>query len=81
MSLMCHQCQRNDKGRVVRCQKCNRKRFCILCCKTWYVLRINSGNATLFHFDILFDLLYWVLGSGCLDYFNNLLLEVQSLFS
>ncbi|RDX71974.1 Lysine-specific demethylase JMJ25, partial [Mucuna pruriens] len=26
-SLMCHQCQRNDKGRVVRCTRCKRKRY------------------------------------------------------
>eukprot|EP00261_Vitis_vinifera_P023820 XP_010655918.1 PREDICTED: lysine-specific demethylase JMJ25 isoform X2 [Vitis vinifera] len=36
VSLMCHQCQRNDKGRVVRCRKCKRKRFCIPCLETWY---------------------------------------------
>ncbi|XP_027935820.1 lysine-specific demethylase JMJ25-like isoform X2 [Vigna unguiculata] len=35
-SLMCHQCQRNDKGRVVRCSKCKRKRFCIPCILNWY---------------------------------------------
>lgn len=35
-SLMCHQCQRNDKGRVVRCNKCNTKRFCIPCITNWY---------------------------------------------
>ncbi|KAI5401748.1 hypothetical protein KIW84_066279, partial [Lathyrus oleraceus] len=35
-SLMCHQCQRNDKGRVVRCTKCKRKRFCIPCITNWY---------------------------------------------
>ncbi|CAK8574223.1 unnamed protein product [Lathyrus sativus] len=35
-SSMCHQCQRNDKGRVVRCTKCKRKRFCILCITNWY---------------------------------------------
>ncbi|XP_057428134.1 lysine-specific demethylase JMJ29-like [Lotus japonicus] len=35
-SLMCHQCQRNDKGRVVRCKNCKRKRFCIPCLKQWY---------------------------------------------
>ncbi|MBA0834448.1 hypothetical protein Goarm_006802, partial [Gossypium armourianum] len=34
-SLMCHQCQRNDKGRVVRCKSCKRKRFCVPCLK-WY---------------------------------------------
>ncbi|XP_030506640.2 lysine-specific demethylase JMJ26 isoform X1 [Cannabis sativa] len=35
-SLMCHQCQRNDKGRVVRCKQCERKRFCIPCIQNWY---------------------------------------------
>ncbi|KAJ6774869.1 JMJC DOMAIN-CONTAINING HISTONE DEMETHYLATION PROTEIN [Salix purpurea] len=34
--LMCHQCQRNDKGRVVRCLKCKRKRYCIPCLMKWY---------------------------------------------
>ncbi|XP_068306087.1 lysine-specific demethylase JMJ29-like [Pyrus communis] len=36
VSLMCHQCQRNDKGRVVRCKVCKRKRFCIPCIQNWY---------------------------------------------
>ncbi|WJX21577.1 hypothetical protein P8452_10988 [Trifolium repens] len=35
-SLMCHQCQRNDKGRVVRCTKCKRKRYCVCCINNWY---------------------------------------------
>ncbi|XP_022762167.1 lysine-specific demethylase JMJ25-like, partial [Durio zibethinus] len=35
-SLMCHQCQRNDKGRVVRCKLCKRKRYCIPCLTNWY---------------------------------------------
>ncbi|KAL6550160.1 hypothetical protein OROMI_020648 [Orobanche minor] len=35
-SNMCHQCQRNDKGRVVRCTKCKTKRYCEPCMKTWY---------------------------------------------
>ncbi|KAA8531269.1 hypothetical protein F0562_005972 [Nyssa sinensis] len=35
-SNMCHQCQRNDKGRVVRCTKCKRKRYCVPCMTTWY---------------------------------------------
>ncbi|KAI8022338.1 Lysine-specific demethylase JMJ25 [Camellia lanceoleosa] len=35
-SVMCHQCQRNDKGRVVRCQRCKTKRFCIPCLHRWY---------------------------------------------
>lgn len=33
---MCHQCQRNDKGRVVRCKKCRTKRFCVHCIENWY---------------------------------------------
>ncbi|XP_020211133.1 lysine-specific demethylase JMJ25 isoform X2 [Cajanus cajan] len=36
ISLMCHQCQRNDKGDVVRCTLCKRKRFCFPCLKSWY---------------------------------------------
>nr|KYP33131.1 Lysine-specific demethylase 3B [Cajanus cajan] len=36
VSLMCHQCQRNDKGEVVRCTLCKRKRFCLPCLKNWY---------------------------------------------
>ncbi|XP_026389589.1 lysine-specific demethylase JMJ25-like isoform X2 [Papaver somniferum] len=33
----CHQCQRNDRGDVIRCLKCNdRKRFCTPCLKKWY---------------------------------------------
>ncbi|KAI3468942.1 hypothetical protein Pfo_025605 [Paulownia fortunei] len=35
-SNMCHQCQRNDKGRVVRCTKCKTKRYCVPCMATWY---------------------------------------------
>ncbi|KAL6556273.1 hypothetical protein OROGR_005561 [Orobanche gracilis] len=35
-SNMCHQCQRNDKGRVVRCTKCKTKRYCEPCMRTWY---------------------------------------------
>ncbi|XP_017415480.2 lysine-specific demethylase JMJ26-like isoform X1 [Vigna angularis] len=35
-SNMCHQCQRNDKGRVVRCTNCKSKRFCIPCIQNWY---------------------------------------------
>ncbi|KAL5707117.1 hypothetical protein ACHQM5_025204 [Ranunculus cassubicifolius] len=34
-SSMCHQCQRNDRGDVVRCTKCFTKRFCIPCLR-WY---------------------------------------------
>ncbi|XP_004308619.1 PREDICTED: lysine-specific demethylase JMJ25-like [Fragaria vesca subsp. vesca] len=40
VSTMCHQCQRNDNGRVVRCGGCSRrgdrKRYCIPCIKKWY---------------------------------------------
>ncbi|KAI7993895.1 Lysine-specific demethylase JMJ25 [Camellia lanceoleosa] len=35
-SLMCHQCQRRDRGRVVRCQRCRAKRFCVSCLTRWY---------------------------------------------
>ncbi|XP_056693700.1 lysine-specific demethylase JMJ29 isoform X2 [Spinacia oleracea] len=35
-SDMCHQCQRNDKGRVVRCTKCKTKRYCVPCIGSWY---------------------------------------------
>ncbi|KAI4328619.1 hypothetical protein L6164_020956 [Bauhinia variegata] len=34
--LMCHQCQRNDKGGVVRCRGCKRKRYCFPCIENWY---------------------------------------------
>ncbi|MBA0667494.1 hypothetical protein Goklo_000569 [Gossypium klotzschianum] len=34
-SLMCHQCQRNDKGRVIECKTCRRERYCVRCIK-WY---------------------------------------------
>ncbi|KAK9145591.1 hypothetical protein Sjap_005494 [Stephania japonica] len=33
---MCHQCQRNDKGAVVNCLNCGRKRYCFPCLKNWY---------------------------------------------
>ncbi|XP_050381358.1 lysine-specific demethylase JMJ26-like [Argentina anserina] len=40
VSTMCHQCQRNDNGRVVRCRGCpkrgERKRYCVPCMKKWY---------------------------------------------
>ncbi|KAK9691428.1 hypothetical protein RND81_09G196100 [Saponaria officinalis] len=36
VSNMCHQCQRNDNGRVVRCTKCKTKRFCVPCIGNWY---------------------------------------------
>jgi lysine-specific demethylase 3 len=34
---MCHQCQRSDKQNVIYCLKCDRKRYCSGCIKTWYV--------------------------------------------
>ncbi|KAK1369170.1 hypothetical protein POM88_035262 [Heracleum sosnowskyi] len=36
LSVMCHQCQRNDKGRVVVCGKCKWKRYCVPCMTKWY---------------------------------------------
>nr|XP_011468932.1 PREDICTED: lysine-specific demethylase JMJ25-like isoform X3 [Fragaria vesca subsp. vesca] len=35
-SLMCHQCQRNDKNGVVHCSLCKAKRFCYECIERWY---------------------------------------------
>ncbi|XP_061372854.1 lysine-specific demethylase JMJ27 [Gastrolobium bilobum] len=35
-SLMCHQCQRNDKTGVVFCSSCNAKRYCYECLEKWY---------------------------------------------
>ncbi|CAM6025347.1 unnamed protein product [Sphagnum balticum] len=35
---MCHQCQRSDKQNVIYCLKCDRKRYCSACIKTWYPL-------------------------------------------
>ncbi|KAF5947529.1 hypothetical protein HYC85_013486 [Camellia sinensis] len=35
-SLMCHQCLRSDKSRVVFCLNCNRKRYCYECLAKWY---------------------------------------------
>ncbi|KAK8711357.1 hypothetical protein V6N13_146641 [Hibiscus sabdariffa] len=35
-SLMCHQCQRNDKSGVVFCSSCGRKRYCYECIEKWY---------------------------------------------
>ncbi|VFQ63579.1 unnamed protein product [Cuscuta campestris] len=32
----CHQCKRNDKGRVVHCTSCKTKRYCLLCITRWY---------------------------------------------
>ncbi|XP_062027619.1 uncharacterized protein LOC133743641 isoform X1 [Rosa rugosa] len=36
VSTICHQCQRNVKGRVVWCTRCARKRYCIPCIQRWY---------------------------------------------
>ncbi|TVU27615.1 hypothetical protein EJB05_19109 [Eragrostis curvula] len=36
-ALMCHHCQRKDKGRVVRCMSCKRKSFCVPCIEQWYL--------------------------------------------
>ncbi|KAK1439540.1 hypothetical protein QVD17_05360 [Tagetes erecta] len=41
-SIMCHQCQRNDKGRVVECRKCKTKRYCEPCMATWYPKMIEK---------------------------------------
>ncbi|MCL7026176.1 hypothetical protein MKW94_025941, partial [Papaver nudicaule] len=41
-SNMCHQCQRNDRGEVIRCKVCPKKRFCKHCisrCQTWGICR------------------------------------------
>ncbi|KAF5200073.1 lysine-specific demethylase JMJ25-like, partial [Thalictrum thalictroides] len=35
-STMCHQCQRNDRGEVVKCTSCKNKRFCFPCISSWY---------------------------------------------
>ncbi|XP_077212551.1 lysine-specific demethylase JMJ27-like isoform X4 [Tasmannia lanceolata] len=35
-SSMCHQCQRNDKGSIVICANCGRKRYCYTCLQKWY---------------------------------------------
>uniref|UniRef100_A0A2P2L8U6 Lysine-specific demethylase JMJ25 n=1 Tax=Rhizophora mucronata TaxID=61149 RepID=A0A2P2L8U6_RHIMU len=33
----CHQCHRNDKDRILWCQKCDRRGFCGGCISTWYL--------------------------------------------
>ncbi|XP_071706627.1 lysine-specific demethylase JMJ29-like [Rutidosis leptorrhynchoides] len=35
-SVMCHQCQHNNKGWVVNCGNCKTKRYCVPCMTTWY---------------------------------------------
>ncbi|CAL5344150.1 unnamed protein product [Camellia sinensis] len=41
-SLMCHQCLRSDKSRVVFCLNCNRKRYCYECLAKWYPERTKE---------------------------------------
>ena len=38
-SDLCHQCQRNDKERVIRCLGCKkyRRRYCVSCITRWFV--------------------------------------------
>ncbi|KAL5721358.1 hypothetical protein ACHQM5_005011 [Ranunculus cassubicifolius] len=31
--MTCHQCKRNDKGEVVRCLNCKKRRYCVSCIK------------------------------------------------
>ncbi|KAL8064507.1 hypothetical protein ABFX02_01G095500 [Erythranthe guttata] len=45
-SNMCHQCQRNDKGKVVRCIECKTKRYCVPCMTTWYPKMLEEDFAT-----------------------------------
>ncbi|XP_030470114.1 lysine-specific demethylase JMJ26-like [Syzygium oleosum] len=42
---MCHQCQRSDKDRIVRCKSCKRKRFCAPCIKNWYPMTTEEDIA------------------------------------
>ncbi|PIA58803.1 hypothetical protein AQUCO_00500620v1 [Aquilegia coerulea] len=44
-SLMCHQCQRNDRGEVVRCTSCKNKRFCFPCISRWYPQMLHEDIA------------------------------------
>ncbi|KAM7518023.1 hypothetical protein LguiB_016985 [Lonicera macranthoides] len=44
-SNMCHQCQKNNKGKVVRCMKCERKRYCLPCMTRCVFLESTSSNA------------------------------------
>ncbi|KAF6158439.1 hypothetical protein GIB67_022036, partial [Kingdonia uniflora] len=34
--LTCHQCRRNDTGRVYWCLKCDRRGYCDSCISKWY---------------------------------------------
>jgi len=51
--LTCHQCKRNDKGRVVRCSRCNKKRFCLFCLRAWYNFAFLCFSPFLVMFTIL----------------------------
>ncbi|KAG6495486.1 hypothetical protein ZIOFF_043311 [Zingiber officinale] len=46
-ALMCHQCQRNDKGRVVWCTSCDKKRFCIPCISHCVKIQNNISLSSL----------------------------------
>jgi hypothetical protein len=56
----CRQCKKKDKGKVVRCTKCKRKRFCLHCLKNRYVqllcvcnlMVLNSGYGRVNDFAI-----------------------------
>ncbi|CAL5067670.1 unnamed protein product [Urochloa decumbens] len=47
-SNMCHQCQRNDRGRVIHCRGCTnyRRRYCVECIKRWYPHLTEDDFAT-----------------------------------
>ncbi|KAF1002620.1 hypothetical protein AG4045_008777 [Apium graveolens] len=36
LQVMCHQCRRNDRDRVVICGNCKLKGYCVHCMTTWY---------------------------------------------
>lgn len=65
--LTCHQCKRNDKGRVVRCKCCNKRRFCLLCLQAWYnfaFLYFSSFHVmfTILHCQLQICLLFLMVG-------------------
>lgn len=39
---MCHQCLRSDKGVVISCSKCKKKRYCLRCLSRWYPKRSRA---------------------------------------